>query len=203
MNNICAISGTSVILFIVTMNDTSKHIRRCSVNGCITKHSAKGYCSFHYTMYIAKKRICCVKECNNMTKTTKMCSMHYNRLKRNGSPYNLRGWKSLKGTENPTYKHGMTGKRIYRIWQNMLNRCRNPNSTRYDCWGGRGIKVCERWKVFGNFYEDMNAGYSDNMTIERVDVNGHYCPENCTWIPREMQPLNTRKTNESLLPLIS
>lgn len=90
--------------------------------------------------------------------------------------------------------HGMTHTRIYRIWCKMKERCNNPNIERYPNYGGRGIKVCYRWNnSFESFYEDMKDGYSDNLSIERIDVNGNYEPSNCTWIPIEKQYKN--KTN--------
>jgi hypothetical protein len=74
----------------------------------------------------------------------------------------------------------------------MRARCENPKSDRFDCYGGRGIRVCDRWQLFENFLEDMGPppnGYS----IERVDVNGHYEPANCKWIPHTEQWKNTRQ----------
>ena len=79
-------------------------------------------------------------------------------------------------------------------WRNMVQRCTNPNHTAYRYYGGRGIRVCDRWLSFPNFLDDMGtrpAGYS----IERIDVNGNYEPSNCKWIPRLDQWKNRRKTN--------
>lgn len=88
--------------------------------------------------------------------------------------------------------HGMSNSRLYRIWQNMKNRCYNPNVDRYDRYGGRGITVCEKWRdSFEAFYKwAIDNGYSDELSIDRKDVNGNYTPDNCRWISMDKQADN-------------
>lgn len=95
-------------------------------------------------------------------------------------------------------KHGMTGTRIYRIWKAMRSRCLNVNHKNYKQYGGRGINICDEWlddDGFQNFYEwSMKHGYADNLTIDRIDVNGDYTPNNCRWITQHEQTRNKRNT---------
>jgi hypothetical protein len=89
--------------------------------------------------------------------------------------------------------HGMHNTSIYRRWQNMLRRCNNPRTKEYKNYGGRGIKVCEEWLKFEVFYEwAIQNGYSDDLTIERIDVNGNYEPNNVSFISAFAQHSNRR-----------
>ena len=88
--------------------------------------------------------------------------------------------------------HGMTGTRLYRIWRNMKSRCFNKEIKAYKDYGGRGITVCEEWKnSFETFHDwSMANGYADNLTIDRIYVNGNYEPSNCRWVTRSEQSIN-------------
>ena len=88
--------------------------------------------------------------------------------------------------------HGLSQTRQYGIWVAMRHRCQNPTYRLYKDYGGRGISVDSLWDSFENFWEDMKGGYTNEMTIERVDVDGNYCKENCIWIPRVKQNRNKR-----------
>jgi hypothetical protein len=99
------------------------------------------------------------------------------------------GWYS--GKNNNNYKHGKRHSSVYTRWASMLGRCQNPNKQSYRNYGGRGIKVCERWMKFENFYADMGDP-PPGLTLERLDVNGDYCPSNCTWATQKVQCNNQR-----------
>lgn len=90
--------------------------------------------------------------------------------------------------------HGLYGTRIYRIWHGMMNRCYNKKTRGYNYYGGRGVKVCEKWHAVTGFYEDMRDGYEDTFSIDRIDVNGNYCKENCRWATSEQQSYNKRNS---------
>lgn len=91
-------------------------------------------------------------------------------------------------------KHGLRYTRIYRIWQTMKYRCYNPNSDEYQYYGERGICLCEEWNDdFSIFYNwAINHGYKDNLTIDRINVNGNYEPNNCRWTTMKVQENNKR-----------
>ena len=97
--------------------------------------------------------------------------------------------------------HGYSRTKLGMVYTSMRQRCNNPNNKNYDKYGGRGIRVCEEWeKNPESFFEwALNNGYKEGLSIDRIDVNGNYCPENCRWTDWEVQAINqrTRKDNKT------
>ena len=116
------------------------------------------------------------------------------------SPWNITSGKNIScgcvrksiGKENK--KHGEVNTRLYMIWGRMIERC-SSDGERYKRYHGRGIKVCEEWKQYKVFskWARLN-GYKDNLSIERINNNGDYCPENCKWIEQPLQARNRSTT---------
>ena len=91
--------------------------------------------------------------------------------------------------------HNKKGTRIYNVHNSMKQRCLNPKSKNYSNYGGRGIKLCKEWEKFENFYIwAIKNGYKDNLSIDRINVNGNYEPSNCRWVTSKQQQLNKRNT---------
>jgi len=89
-------------------------------------------------------------------------------------------------------KHGLSTHRLYHVWKSIIFRTTNINDPQFLNYGGRGIKVCERWNKLENFIEDMYSSYKEGLKIDRIDNDGNYEPLNCRWTTQTVQSRNTQ-----------
>lgn len=92
--------------------------------------------------------------------------------------------------------HWMTWTKIHRVWKNMNKRCNNSHTEHFKYYWWRWINVCDRRRNFQSFYEDMWPSYKEWLSIDRIDVNGNYCKENCKWSTKKEQMRNTRRNKK-------
>lgn len=133
----------------------------------------------------AKKRVCKFPLCGEPSRTWGYCVKHYSRAKRHGHA-------------NPTAQawHGRCGTPEHISWRAMRRRCLDPNDKNYSLYGGRGVSISEEWVGdFLAFYRDMGPKPTNKHSLDRIDVNGNYCKENCRWATQFQQTQNTRRNN--------
>ena len=101
-----------------------------------------------------------------------------------------------------TRTHGMHDTRQYQCWSDMKTRCDCKDNKFYDYYGGRGISYCDKWETFEGFWEDMQEGYSDDLTINRRDNDGNYNKDNCKWDTKTFQGHMRRKLRDTIFTVI-
>lgn len=131
-------------------------------------------------------RICIIEGCGGKHHVRGWCRLHYNRWERSGDP-NC-GDRRSKG--------GIRDHRMYGAWHQMINRCENPNNSSYPRYGARGVTVCARWHDFRNFLADMGER-PKGKTLDRIDGNKGYEPDNCRWATPAEQRLNITREGDA------
>ncbi len=194
----------------------SKTTIECKIEGCDrlgelnkngNRYLKKGYCGMHYQrhlkhgdpLYDVKPTRCKIERCPNKGAfkdgryyfTKGYCSSHYEKVKKYGDPF-------FRKVASP---NGRSRHQLNKTYFNIKQRCYYPGNVSYPLYGGRGIKMCDRWlgiDGFSSFIEDMGERPSTSHTVDRIDSDGNYTPDNCRWATRHQQQANMRSNNETV-----
>ncbi len=177
-------------------NPAEYHSDICSIPDCGKKRISRGYCDKHYRKYklygdplyinprYLRSDICSIPDCNNNQIAKGFCKKHYYRFNKYGSP-------DIVYPKSGPKKHGMCGTPEYDTWCHMKSRCYNKNNLDYHRYGGRGIKICDRWlHSFDNFIADMGCKPFEGLEIDRTNNDGNYEPSNCRWVTHKQNCQN-------------
>lgn len=145
---------------------------------------------------------CSIEGCDKEARSKGWCSMHYTRWLRHGDPLVI-----LRNQHKKPLRKDDSNKELclshpgeYVAFQSMFQRCYDPKNKSYGLYGARGIKICERWREshgFRNFLEDMGPKPSSKHSLDRVNPDGNYSPENCRWATARQQAMNRRNTSKT------
>ena len=173
----------------------------CTIPGCDKPHEARGLCPMHYRRWrlygdvdalpgLGRKK-CSIDSCAREVISHGLCSMHWQRQIKHGDPLYV---SETSSNFQHGHRYGNAGKETptHMSWRAMLRRVTNPHDSHFADYGGRGITVCDRWRDFVNFLSDL-GDRPEGMTLDRLDNDKGYGPDNCRWATRLEQSRNQRR----------